>query len=232
MAIANITPSDHSITNDATLAEAHVVSAAAADPAMFVWLIPTTATFSDILTHTYNSISLTLIGSVSDIRFSRDLHLYYLVNPATGSNSLSFTFGVAGQAQFHAVSMTGVDQATAYDGLQNPASANDATPSVTVSSAAGNLVIGAVALMNAGITITLGADQTLIADTVVSNNGTDAMASSHEPGAASVTHSYGLSSAVSRGIIAINVRAAAGGGGGGLPIPKAHHHYHRNIRAA
>ena len=145
------------------------------------------------LTATYAGIAMTLVGSIST------LSIYRLVNPPLGTNNAvaSAAGGVASRGVV--VSYSGVHQ-TLPHGTAVTASGSGAgsDPSVTVPSTAGQLVIDFVygmRTLNQPIGLSIGAGQTniytlpgLISD---SNDGT--IGSSSEPGAATNTMTWALS---------------------------------------
>jgi hypothetical protein len=161
----------------------------------------------DALTATYNAVSLSLIWDIAAHK-----KVFFLVAPATGTNTLQVaSVDTSNEVIAVAASYTGVDQTTPYDGLAT-SSTLTATPSVTVTSATGNQVLGGVIGADDGGTLsfTPGADQTERVDHPGANPAACTIAD--EAGAASVTHSYTLSSspAWDCNIFGVNLRAAGG----------------------
>jgi hypothetical protein len=154
---------------------------------------------------TYGGVSMTAEGNVTD-GFPNDeshLYLYSLVNPASGPNTVSVTWSASvTEFQVVAISFTGVDQADAT-GLFQSNQGSSTTPSVNVSSEAGDMVADCAIVFDR--TFTVGSGQT----ERFNLNGTNQdSAGSTEPGAATVTMSWTLSSSQNWGIGAINIRAA------------------------
>ncbi len=58
---------------------------------------------------TYNGVAMTLIGTCVDSS-SRAYWLYYLINPASGSHSITFTAGTSGNVGIFGISFTGAKQ--------------------------------------------------------------------------------------------------------------------------
>ena len=158
---------------------------------------------------TYNGVSMTAVETGET-----HIRLYALANPATGANNVVVTTsGGDGAIVAVAASYTGVDQTTAYDGVQASLTGGTA-PSVTVTSATDNLVVGMSGVKdNSGHAVqTAGAGQTSRGS--ITQDGAYVILSD-EAGAASVTHSYTRTDGAfySQNIVGVNVIAAAGGGG-------------------
>lgn len=160
---------------------------------------------------TYNSVAMTLVpGSLVHSNNGNAGYVvkYGLVAPATGAHTVSvaFTSGGVGSVNVKAgsKSFTGVDQTTPYDGVTT-AFGSSTTPSVAVSSAAGNMVSDAVAngaaIASSGQTLRWNRD---LDTSSAGGNGAGATAD----GAASVTMSYSVTSDW-WGIVGYNIRAAA-----------------------
>lgn len=113
---------------------------------------------------------------------------WYLVNPASGANTLVVTFGGSGADQrwVNAINITNVHQTVPVDTAAT-ASGTSTAPSVVVTSAANDLVISSVSTDAEGtLTMTVG---TQIAKT--QNVGTDTdYGSAQSAGAATVTHTW------------------------------------------
>lgn len=136
------------------------------------------------------------------------------IAPATGANNIVITVASATGIVGGGESVTGADQGS---GWQNGATASgvSTTPSVSVTSATGNLVVDA---MVNGVntsdlpTATVGAGQTQRWNDQLTNKIRGA--GSTEPGAGSVTMSWSLSSSDTWGICGVDIIAAAGGAAG------------------
>jgi len=137
---------------------------------------------------TYGGYSLTLAGSQVESSSKVRGEMWYLKAPAAGTADIIVT--LAGSANFAAgaTNFFNVDQTTPYGAATTGQGSGD--PSLTVASAAGELVIDGVADRDVD-TESIGAGQTLL---WTQKNGTvseDAWAgSSMEAGAASVTMSW------------------------------------------
>jgi hypothetical protein len=142
--------------------------------------------------------------------------LFGLVNPPTTPQTVSVqasggTYSFIGGS----ISFTGVDQTTPFgtavtgagdnSGLANP-------PSVTVSSATGNMVVDILAYGNP-INGATGTQEWL--DNVDTNSGAGNAAQSTYAGSSSVNAHYTPAAADWWGLVAVNINASTGGGGGG-----------------
>lgn len=172
---------------------------------------------------TQAALSLTIGGSSTGVTLvhqdpdgvngdNRRCHVVYrAVAPASGAQNVVFT--AAGNMEHGAievVSLTGVDQTTPV-GTEATAEGSSTTPSVAVSSAAGELVVDAVGGFSPAGSVAVGAGQT---SRVENENwgGNDAAAGmSTEDGAASVTMSWTISSAP-WSIVGVPFKPAAAGG--------------------
>ena len=141
---------------------------------------------------TYNGVAMTAMSGslVSNGQYS--VVWYYLINPATGSNTVSvsvtgsvFDFGGS------AVSVTGADQTTAFGGVTT-ATGTSTTPSVNVSSASDELVIDGLSIVHSG-TLSVGAGQTQRTNEIC-GSGFIKHATSTEGGGATITMSWSNSS--------------------------------------
>lgn len=156
---------------------------------------------------TYGGTAMTPIGSknVAD----QEIAQYQLVNPPTGAQTVSVTFSsnVSRPIYGGSVSFTNVNQTTPI-GTFASASGNSSSPSVTVASAVGEIVIDTLDFDTSAATLTVGAGQTQRWKNVFS-----AMpwgAGSTEAGAASVTMSWTANVADNWAIGAVSVKPAAG----------------------
>ncbi len=152
--------------------------------------------FTEVVTGiTYAGQPLTLVGAQSQTDNAR-IEIWSLVNPPSGSNTVSVTFNDAFDdpvneegANVGAVSFTGVHQGTPL-GTFVSAAASGVTPmTVNVSSAVGELVFDTVARKGAAVTVDPSQTEqwNLCTDGGCSNVGGGA---STEAGAASVTMSW------------------------------------------
>jgi len=150
---------------------------------------------------TYDDVPLTAVES-GDAR----QRLYALLAPSTGTHNIVVSNDL-GEVSAVAASYTGVDQTTGYDNVTSSATGGD-TPSISVTSATGNLVVGMSTFADTGSqSQSAGADQTSRGS--ITANAHYVMLSD-EPGASSVTHSYTRAGAFyyHQRIVAVNVLAA------------------------
>lgn len=90
---------------------------------------------------TYNGTSMTAHTAGTSSPDGIDYRAFYLANPTSGSNNVVVTYSGSGtKPKALALAYTGVDQTTPVSGLTNN-SAFSSTPSWTVSSATGDLVV-------------------------------------------------------------------------------------------
>jgi hypothetical protein len=136
-------------------------------------------------------------------------YIYGLLNPTPGNNSLSVTPQINTQkAYIDAVSCSGVDQTDIPTDFANPITdfATSASPSLTVTSSPGDLVLVALQATNAAIS-SFGQDQIYRDFTL--GAGHQSSGATDAPGAASVTLTATLASSVAWAICGIDVVAAA-----------------------
>jgi uncharacterized repeat protein (TIGR01451 family) len=145
---------------------------------------------------TYGGTALTRLGFLDGGSGSNDrrMEMWRLVNPPAGTANVVVTFSSSAKAVIGAVSFFGVNQTTPNGSfVSNEASTNLVT--LTVPSAAGELVIDCMTVQGNAATATVGAGQTeLWNDYSRSNGGAVVGCSGTEPGAASVTMTWNLSS--------------------------------------
>ncbi len=161
---------------------------------------------------TYNGVSLSQVARKTNGN-TVTVTILRLVAPATGANNVVFSGNTGSDDLLYAiVSLTGVDQSTP-EGTAVNGSGTGTGPSLAVGSEADGLVIDALAvLMNAGQTITVGADQT---ERHNATNAPDLRGGvSTEPGAGSVTMSWTISGSATYSHAAVPVKPTGGGGGG------------------
>jgi uncharacterized repeat protein (TIGR01451 family) len=144
---------------------------------------------------TYGGTALTRLGFLDGGSGSNDrrMEMWRLINPPTGTANVVVNFSSSAKAVIGSASFFGVNQATPNGSfVSNEASTNLAT--LTVPSAAGELVIDCMAVQGNAATATVGAGQTqLWNDYSRSNGGAVVGTSSTEPGAASVAMTWNLS---------------------------------------
>lgn len=136
----------------------------------------------------YNGVSLTAIPSGSAANGQYHIDGLHLIAPATGTNNLVATFsGSVYDVGMGSVSFTGADQTTPL-GTAVTATGTSTTPSVTVSSAAGEIVVDGLAIIHGG-TLTVGGSQTQRWNEIALA-GTIKYAGSTQGGAASTTNTW------------------------------------------
>jgi hypothetical protein len=154
------------------------------------------------ITCTYAGMAMTLLGYNSNGSLS--VWAFYLFAPPQGTKDILVQVGTSCSLVAEAISYSNADQST--PGTPVYASANSTTPSVTVSSTAGDLVSDAVIMAwLTGETLTATGGQT---EKGKSQNGDIWGASSIKAGAASVTLSWTNSQTVVWISMAWNVKAA------------------------
>lgn len=93
---------------------------------------------------TYNGAAMTSFGSRQDNSGSGITRIYYLINPDTGTNSVSVTYASNSDIlSGGSISFTGADQTTPLTNSNN-AAANSDNPSVTITTTADKYVIAAM----------------------------------------------------------------------------------------
>lgn len=161
-----------------------------------------------VTTVTYGGTLMTLIRNDVDVTGIRaKTWLYRLVSPPTGAQTVRVNLSISNRVVAGAITVRGSDTTTPISN-HNGTRGNSASPSVSVTSAVGELVVDAVALDEGG-SWTAGAGQTERWDRQqfpVSGAG------STEPGAASVTMSWTNSVSNEWAISAASIKAAGGGG--------------------
>ena len=170
---------------------------------------------------TYNAVPLAEFGAI----LNTEMKGFYLVAPATGSNTAVVTFtGNSGRPTIGvASSYNGVDQSTPYDGY-NTATGSSDTPSVDITSATGEMVVAAAG--SAAVrTSTVGADQD---ERNITSVTARTITVSDQAGAATVTMSNTWSSSTGWETMGISMNPAAAAG---LGIPIASYHYRHHIGA-
>lgn len=187
-----------------SLTFSHTVGAGGTNQILVVGvnMFATADPFPTVSSMTYAGQSMTFLAAKNDdvspnTRIRSEM--WYITAPATGANNIAITFSASVRAIAGGMSYTGVRQTTP---LGTAASAGTegtftATPSVTVSSAAGERVVDTVGIRQTANTpgdqtLTAGAGQTQRYNDVsgTNNNSNVVGAGSEEAGAASVTMSW------------------------------------------
>ena len=166
---------------------------------------------------TYNGVSLSQVTTFGN--GAQYVELWRLVAPATGANTLALSYNNAGptaKVAVRAVSYTGVDGTTPLGSLSS-ATGTSKTPTVTLSSASGELVADFVSPYSAGIDLTVGSGQTSRAEVDNASSGFVCYGVSDEAGAASVTMSWSWTSANDSWFIGAIPIKPTGAAAGGIP---------------
>lgn len=138
-----------------------------------------------------------------------EIRMYRLENPAATTDTIQVSASSNNSLACGAISFTGADQTNCVRGTST-ATGTSAAPSVTVSSAAGDIVVGGVAAFGSR-TWTQGTNETEQWD--VAHGANMCCWGGTEAGAASVTIAPTQSGSNEWGIIAASIQPAAGGGG-------------------
>jgi hypothetical protein len=163
---------------------------------------------------TYGGVSMTLVpGGTSTRSGATRSELWYLLNPPAGANNVVVTLSGSADVRAGATSYTGVNQSTPF-GTAASATGDSSTASVNVSSAAGELVVDHASLESTSAYFTVGAGQTLRyashgSDGSGGSNNNAPIGGSSEPGAATVTMSWSLSSGKDWAIVAVPLKPAS-----------------------
>lgn len=158
---------------------------------------------------TYNSVAMTAVPSGATNNGQFYVSLWYLIAPATGSNTVSVSMtGSVFDIGMAAISFTGSHQTTPY-GTAVTATGSSTTPSVVASSASDEIVLDTLTIVHSG-TLSVGADQTSRWNTNTANAFIK-MAGSTEPGVASTTMSWSNSTSQDWAIVAVPVKPTATG---------------------
>ena len=173
---------------------------------------------------TYNGVALTAVPGGSTNNGQYYVTAYYLIAPDTGTHDIVVTVsGSVFDFGAGAISYTDAHQTTPL-GTAVTATGTSTTPSVTVSSAADELVDDGLVIIHGG-TLSVGAGQTQRWNAIASS-GFIKYAGSTEGGAASTTMSWSNSSSQTWAIVAVPIKPT-GGGSGGPNITGAHYQYRK-----
>ena len=175
---------------------------------------------------TYNGVALTAVPSGSTNNGQYYITAYYLIAPDTGTHDIVVTVsGSVFDFGAGAISYTDAHQTTPL-GTAVTATGTSTTPSVTVSSAADELVDDGLVIIHGG-TLSVGAGQTQRWN-AIATSGFIKYAGSTEGGAASTTMSWSNSSSQTWAIVAVPIKPVGGGGGSSIIPIQA---YYRRRRA-
>lgn len=158
---------------------------------------------------TYGGTALVSIGSRTDGGLNTKIAIWKLVAPASGLANIVVTLSAAKRIVAGSVSFTGVDQTTPNGAFASNVGTNG-TPTVNVSSASGELVIDTFAVQGDASPATVGGGQTQRwnRNTGALDNNEVLGGGSTEPGASTVTMSWGLGQAQPWSIGAVSLKPA------------------------
>jgi len=181
----------------------HTVSGS--DRGLVVWVSHFDS--SDTVTSvTYNGVSMTAIPSSSTTNGQYYIDGFYLIAPATGTNTISVSVsGSVFDLGAGAISFTGAHQTTML-GTAVTATGTSTTPSVNVSSAATEIVSDGLVIVHSG-TLSVGASQTSRWNTFA-GGGFIKYAGSTETGSGTTTMSWSNSTSQVWAIAAVPVKPA------------------------
>jgi hypothetical protein len=154
---------------------------------------------------TYNGVGMTK-EATQDLADGDNSSLWELEAPAEGANNVVITTPNSQLIVAGAVSVTGADQTDCISN-SNVANGTSASPSVTVTSAVGELVMANI-MSFGGVSWTIGADETERWDIQNAGAGTCSGWGGTQAGAASVTINPTQSASEEWGICAMSFRAA------------------------
>ncbi len=166
---------------------------------------------SDLVTGvTYNGVALTRLAMAVASGGTRRVYLYALVAPVAGTHTVVVSYSsTPNHFAAAAVTYSGVDQTTPR-GTPVTNTGTGFTPTLSVASASGELVVDAVTYANQGNpTLSVGAGQTERVNTKDATvNAATPIGMSEEAGAASVTMSWSLTNSVDWAIIGVALKPA------------------------
>jgi len=148
--------------------------------------------------------AMTLIGTIDTTGTNGTVAIFGLRNPTSGNKTFSTSWTTASTCMIFGISFTGVDQtsdAAAFAHF-NSATGNSTAPSVTITSATGNIIVGA--FVNDSNVI----DWTSVNNTTLCVNAGNQLAMNRAAGAASVAMSGVLGSGDAWAATGIDVVAA------------------------
>lgn len=172
----------------------------------------------------YNDVPMTQLLEKSTAAGGVDggkIALYYLLSPATGSNTVSFAYSVVGTAPdvwAGAISFTGNDGSTPM--VQSSSSASAGTPGTTATATLNSVASGNITVCGAGAGSSMSA-QTKTLSWAKNQSDADALGNgrcSRSTSTGTVTHDFTISGSDSWATVIAEIAAAAGGP---APITKA-----------
>ncbi len=174
---------------------------------------------SSITGATYNGVALAQVPGAlfTDNGYHGDLWGWDFANGSVpqGTHDVVVSYGSAAMAMAGAISLIGVNQSGGSSTLGtavNNVETDFSNTSVTVSSAAGDMVIDCAMTAAGGATLTRTSSQTAGYNTGnIAGGGVNAGAGSYKAGAASVVMSYSFGGPGYGGVCAISVKAASPG---------------------
>ena len=167
-----------------------------------------------VMSATYNGVAMNKVGEAHSTGEAVHAALFELANPATGANNVVVSYAASSRAVAGAFTLADTDQGTPSRNAAT-ASGNSTAPSVTITSAAGDLVVDAVCNQDDTRTLTVHGSQTQQFQDVEST-GTPSQgmrgAGSTEAGAASVAMDWTLNLAEDWAIVGASFQPPTGRG--------------------
>lgn len=162
---------------------------------------------------TYNGVAMTKIAG-AQVPSDRQITMWYLVAPATGTNDVVVTSSTSQNLRFHSISYTGVDQTTPTDG-SNTNTSSGTSISTTITTTVDNCWMVMFAKDNSGgKTYTTSTGDTIRENTDAAGHvSADTGGAITPAGSNTMTLDAGVS--VNKGAIGMAISPATGGGGGG-----------------
>jgi len=161
---------------------------------------------TDVTSVTYNSVGLTLKTRSNSL--GKHAEEWYLVNPATGSNSVAVVLGASQEVMARAVSFAGVDQSNPLGTSQVASNSSGTSTSVTISATSNGQCIDTLTLDQTTSAETANTGQV---NTSILNTGSNLhTASSTEPGSTCATQGWSWTTSSLNVYIATPINAAAG----------------------
>lgn len=180
---------------------------------------------ADIATATYAGVSLSLVGNIDAGAVNGNTaEIWGLINPATGTNTMSVTGDEALYGGSGSISYSGVHQTTPRGAATTGSGLASTNITITLASSAGDMVSDAIkSYQNA---LTVGASQT---SRWAAQDGTfgEWGQGSTEGGQASVSMGWSVTVAVVYAVVAANIIQAAAGGAFVPTIEYIERHYPR-----